>query len=62
MKRRSFLQSAGLAHYEVSNYARPGEEARHNLHYWRGGAYLGLGAGAVGCLHAAPGRALDRSM
>ena len=41
---------AGFAHYEVSNYAQPGEEARHNLHYWRGGDYLGLGAAAVGCL------------
>ncbi|MCC6874547.1 MAG: radical SAM family heme chaperone HemW, partial [Sandaracinaceae bacterium] len=41
---------AGLDHYEVSNYARPGEEARHNLHYWRGGDYLALGAGAVGCV------------
>jgi oxygen-independent coproporphyrinogen-3 oxidase len=51
------MRGAGFAHYEVSNYARRGEEARHNLHYWRGGAYLGLGAGAVGCLHAAPGRA-----
>jgi putative oxygen-independent coproporphyrinogen III oxidase len=48
---------AGLAHYEVSNYAHPGEEARHNLHYWRGGDYLGLGAAAVGCLRDAPGRA-----
>lgn len=46
------LTSAGLGHYEVSNYAVPGQEARHNLHYWRGGAYLGLGAGAVGCLGA----------
>lgn len=44
------LESAGLAHYEVSNYAIAGEEARHNLHYWRGGDYVGLGAGAVGCL------------
>lgn len=42
--------AAGFAHYEVSNYARPGDEARHNLHYWRGGDYLGLGAAAVGCL------------
>jgi oxygen-independent coproporphyrinogen-3 oxidase len=50
------LGSRGLAHYEVSNYAKPGQESRHNLHYWRGGAYLGLGAGAVGCLHSAPGR------
>lgn len=42
--------AAGLSHYEVSNYARPGEEARHNQHYWRGGDYLALGAAAVGCL------------
>jgi putative oxygen-independent coproporphyrinogen III oxidase len=46
----ALLREHGLGHYEVSNYATPGEEARHNLHYWRGGAYLGLGAGAVGCL------------
>jgi len=44
-------------HYEVSNYAADGEESRHNLHYWRGGAYLGLGAAAVGCLDQGPGRA-----
>jgi oxygen-independent coproporphyrinogen-3 oxidase len=47
----------GWAHYEVSNYAVEGEESRHNLHYWRGGAYLGLGAAAVGCLDLGPGRA-----
>lgn len=47
------LGARGLGHYEVSNYAVRGEEARHNLHYWRGGAYLGVGAGAVGCLDAA---------
>ncbi len=47
----------GWAHYEVSNYAAEGEESRHNLHYWRGGAYLGLGAAAVGCLDHGPGRA-----
>lgn len=54
---RSFT-GLGWAHYEVSNYAAPGEESRHNLHYWRGGAYVGLGAAAVGCLDEGPGRAL----
>lgn len=46
----------GWMHYEVSNYAAAGELSRHNLHYWRGGAYLGLGAAAVGCLDHGPGR------
>lgn len=36
----------GLHPYEVSNYARPGAESRHNLQYWRYGDYLGIGAGA----------------
>ncbi len=36
----------GFRHYEISNYALPGEEARHNLVYWKGGAYLGLGPSA----------------
>jgi len=40
------LESAGLARYEVSNFAVPGEESRHNLGYWRGEDYLGLGAAA----------------
>ena len=47
----------GWGHYEVSNYAARGEQSRHNLHYWRGGAYVGLGAAAVGCLDHGPGRA-----
>ena len=33
-------------HYEISNYAKPGHLSRHNLHYWRNEAYLGLGTGA----------------
>jgi oxygen-independent coproporphyrinogen-3 oxidase len=36
----------GLLRYEVSNYAKPGAESRHNLAYWRYGDYLGIGAGA----------------
>jgi len=38
----------GLAAYEVSNYARPGGESRHNLSYWRYGDYVGIGPGAHG--------------
>lgn len=38
--------AAGLAHYEVSAYARQGQQARHNLNYWQFGDYLGIGAGA----------------
>ncbi|WP_045834656.1 radical SAM family heme chaperone HemW [Hyphomicrobium sp. 99] len=38
----------GLAAYEVSNYARPGSESRHNLLYWRYGEYAGIGPGAHG--------------
>lgn len=41
---------AGLPAYEISNHARPGEEARHNLLYWRYGEYAGIGAGAHGRL------------
>ncbi len=40
----------GLSAYEVSNYARPGSESRHNLAYWRYGDYAGIGPGAHGRL------------
>ncbi|HEY4542080.1 MAG TPA: radical SAM family heme chaperone HemW, partial [Noviherbaspirillum sp.] len=39
-------QAAGYGHYEVSAYAQPGRQARHNLNYWQFGDYLGIGAGA----------------
>ena len=45
-----YLASQGYAQYEISAYARPGHQARHNLNYWRFGDYLGLGAGAHGKL------------
>jgi oxygen-independent coproporphyrinogen-3 oxidase len=42
------LAGAGYAQYEISGYARPGRQCRHNLNYWRFGDYLGIGAGAHG--------------
>lgn len=40
------LAQAGYAHYEISNWARPGHACQHNLVYWRNEPYVGLGAGA----------------
>src|SRR5229473_1609603 len=40
------LAAAGYHHYEISNWAKPGFESRHNLKYWRREPYLGFGAGA----------------
>ena len=45
------LPSAGYYQYEISNFARPGFESRHNLNYWDNGEYLGLGAGASSYLN-----------
>jgi len=68
------LETAGLPAYEVSNHARPGEESRHNLTYWRYGDYVGIGPGAHGRLtlagqgkvatrtHRAPEVWLDRTL
>lgn len=51
------LAARGFDHYETSNYAVSGNEARHNLGYWRGLDYLGLGCGAFGTLARATGHA-----
>lgn len=45
----TLCRQAGLAQYEISNYARSGYECRHNINYWQNGPYLALGAGAVAC-------------
>lgn len=69
---REICGAAGLPAYEVSNHARPGAEARHNLVYWRGGDYAGVGPGAHGRLtiggrrqatecHKAPGKWLSEA-
>jgi oxygen-independent coproporphyrinogen III oxidase len=41
-----FLNRRGYRHYEISNFARPGYECKHNLIYWKAESYIGLGAGA----------------
>jgi oxygen-independent coproporphyrinogen-3 oxidase len=45
---RALTSAAGRPAYEISNHARPGEESRHNLAYWRYHDYLGIGPGAHG--------------
>lgn len=43
---KRFLRDCGYERYEISNYAKPGRECRHNIGYWTGVPYLGLGLGA----------------
>jgi len=47
---QELTEAAGLPAYEISNHARPGQESRHNLIYWRYGDYAGAGPGAHGRL------------
>ena len=46
------LAQLGYAQYEISNFARPGFEGRHNRNYWECGDYLGLGPTAHSCMGA----------
>lgn len=53
---QELTDAAGLPAYEISNHARPGQESRHNLIYWRYGDYAGVGPGAHGRLSLQQGR------
>jgi putative oxygen-independent coproporphyrinogen III oxidase len=55
------LRAHGFSHYEVSNYAREGHVARHNLGYWHGDDYVGLGCGAWGTVTRGSGRVRYRN-
>ena len=46
-KSAEILEKSGFGHYEISNYAKPGCECRHNIGYWTGTEYLGVGTGAA---------------
>jgi len=59
---QELTEAAGLSAYEVSNHARPGEECRHNLLYWRYGEYVGIGPGAHGRPILAGGRRATAQM
>jgi oxygen-independent coproporphyrinogen-3 oxidase len=48
------LDSAGIAQYEISNFARPGMQSRHNLKYWTRQPYIGFGLDAHSMLEASP--------
>lgn len=54
IRTEELLAGHGFTRYEVSNYARPGQASRHNLAYWQGKTYLGLGPGAAGHYPALP--------
>jgi len=43
---QTMMEQAGMPAYEISNHAKPGEESRHNLVYWQGDDYIGIGPGA----------------
>ena len=51
LQTKAVLSENGYSRYEISNYAKPGRECRHNLVYWSGGDYLGLGIGAASFLN-----------
>lgn len=58
---QDIMNHAGMPAYEISNHAKPGQESRHNLVYWRYGDYVGVGPGAHGRLTLPDGKAGTRA-
>ncbi len=59
---QTIMDKAGMPAYEISNHAALGEASRHNLSYWRGESYVGIGPGAHGRLHLAGGRSATATL
>jgi coproporphyrinogen III oxidase-like Fe-S oxidoreductase len=57
---RDTLAAAGFEHYEISNWARPGEACRHNLVYWTAGEWIAIGPAAAGNLRGVRYRNVPR--
>lgn len=55
-----FLAETGYQQYEISAYAQPGKQAKHNLNYWQFGDYIGIGAGAHGKITQTDGQIIRR--
>lgn len=55
LKARDYLEETGYFQYEVSNFAKPNFECKHNLVYWNHESYLGVGCGATGTIYAENG-------
>ena len=56
----AYLRESGFDQYEVSAWARPGQQSRHNLNYWTFGDYLGIGAGAHGKITRSGGEVIRK--
>jgi len=59
---QALLAAAGYEQYEISGYAKPGYQCRHNLNYWRFGDYLGIGCGAHGKVTDANTKIITRTV